>query len=158
MTALAQSPNGTTDAAPDENAPSADSLKEILGFDSVPATKYWSARWKRWVHLRGMTAREKQEWLREAVKEDEDGKRTAVIDHQQRAIARCWVTSKGEPIGEGQALVTAIGKLPPEALDELWEHVAELNALREKDSEKLKNSSAGVTGSGTSPDTPATTG
>jgi hypothetical protein len=146
-------PTTTTNGAADPSAPSANSLAEILRFDTVPRTKYYSARWKKWVHLRGMDAGQKEEWLAEVVIDGGEGQkaRTVSTGLRQNAIARCWVTEDDELIAVGPAGLTALNKLPPESLAELWENVARLNNLRDEDNAALKNSSVGDTGSAASP-------
>ena len=57
----AQIPIPSENGAADPTAPSANSLAEILKFDTVPRTKFFHTRWKRWVHLRAMDAGSRRE-------------------------------------------------------------------------------------------------
>lgn len=139
------SPNG----AADPNAPSANSLAEILTFDTVPRTKFWHSRWKRWVHLRAMDAGSRRDWLERALPSEDGGKEHKYA--QAMAISECWETEDGELIAVGDEGVAALNRLPIPSFDELWDNVARVNLLREKDREALKNDSGGTSGSATSP-------
>lgn len=156
-TAAVRSPNGVAADAPDANAPVANSLAEMLKYDTQPIAKRWVKRWKRWAYFQGMTAADKEDWLRDVIIDSDDGKQKTKPRMRMSLIAASWVTETGERVAVGEKGVDMLGKLPNETVQELWEHAADVNQIREQDKESLKNGSAGGTGSAPSPDAPAST-
>lgn len=144
------SPNGNAATPP------ADSLDDFLDGD-IEIVERWHTRKRQHVYFRPMDVAQKRAWLKEIITEDGDGKQTVAPDHMERAIALCWVRKDGTPMVQEESDRGKLTRMHPLSFAEMWEHVAALNALRDKDSETLKNDSAGNTGSATSPESPATT-
>lgn len=141
---------------PDPDAPEAATLADLIDSDLLEPVRCWLKRARIWVYMRPMDTEEKREWLKKAIVTI-NGKQEVAPDYMEDAISRSLCDKRGTLTAAGDEGKAQLRRRHPDTFAELWEHAAQVNVLREKDNDALKNSSAGGLGSATSPSSPAPT-